>query len=140
MADYAKKTYWNERYRKEPETFEWYQSYDTIKALIDSFITKDSKVLVVGCGSSSLSEDIYDSCTKDVTSIDFAFTAIDMLNEKAAGKVGLQFITMDVQSMEFPNENFDIVIDKGTLDSVLVSCPPAQTYAAVACQQLLVLL
>ena len=35
MAQYGKVAYWDERYTKDPEPFDWYQRYSGIRDLIN---------------------------------------------------------------------------------------------------------
>ena len=37
MAQYGKTTYWDERYTKDPEPFDWYQRYSGIKDLLAQY-------------------------------------------------------------------------------------------------------
>jgi len=59
----------------------------------------------------------------NITCIDFCHEVIqeqiNNLNPLYDGKVS--FIWMDARSMDFEGRRFDLVIDKGTLDSILVS-------------------
>jgi len=43
-----------------------------IKHIIKPLIKENAKVLVIGCGNSRLSANIFDDCSTDVTSIDFS--------------------------------------------------------------------
>ena len=60
MAQYGKTAYWDERYTKDPEPFDWYQRYSGIKDLIAQYVKKSDNILMAGCGNSRLSEDMYD--------------------------------------------------------------------------------
>ena len=62
MANYGKHEYWDDRYTKDKEPFDWYQRYSGIKEIISANCTqpsnnsydKDSshKILNVGAGNS----------------------------------------------------------------------------------------
>ena len=59
--DYSSASYWNERYKTE-DRYEWlgHGCYgDTLDKLQMEIPEKVSKILIVGCGNSSLSEDLY---------------------------------------------------------------------------------
>ena len=58
MAQYGKATYWDERYTKDPEPFDWYQRYSGVKDLIAQYVKKTDHILNIGCGNSRLSEDM----------------------------------------------------------------------------------
>ena len=60
MAQYGKTTYWDERYTKDPEPFDWYQRYSGIKDLVAQYVKKSDNILMSGAGNSRLSEDMYD--------------------------------------------------------------------------------
>jgi hypothetical protein len=84
MAEYAKAAYWDDRYTQDPETFEWFQSYDGIKSSLKQYINDKSRVLVVGCGNSALSEQIYSNLSKKVVSIDISEVSLDFAVKGAA--------------------------------------------------------
>ena len=70
MAQYGKTSYWDERYTKDPEPFDWYQRYSGIKDLIAQYIKKSDNILMAGCGNSRLSEDMYDDGYTTVANVD----------------------------------------------------------------------
>ena len=35
MAQYGKPSYWDDRYTKDPEPFDWYQRYTNIKDILN---------------------------------------------------------------------------------------------------------
>lgn len=53
---YADAGYWNDRYRREKLSFEWFFGYTALKLLLKSCITKKKPCLQVGCGTSNLQE------------------------------------------------------------------------------------
>jgi hypothetical protein len=54
MTDYSKLSYWEDRYKANPEPFDWYQIYDKLKEKISSFIKPLDKILILGAGTSSI--------------------------------------------------------------------------------------
>ena len=62
MPDYGSSAYWDERYSADDTAvFDWYQTYDTLRPLLQRYLSRDPdfEVLVPGCGNSSLSSDLY---------------------------------------------------------------------------------
>ena len=64
MAHYGKLEYWEDRYSKRTEPFDWYQVYTGIKEIISPLIEKENKILNVGCGNSRMSEEMYEELMK----------------------------------------------------------------------------
>lgn len=63
---------------------------------------------------------MYEEGFQSISNIDFSETLIKAMSEKYKEKCpGLKYTQMDVRAMEFAAASFDVVIDKGTLDSVL---------------------
>ena len=61
MNQYGTKDYWEDRYKKDDEDFDWYQRYSSLKPFVESLLNdfENPRVLVLGCGTSRLSEDLY---------------------------------------------------------------------------------
>ena len=58
----------------------------------------------------------------DITNIDISPICTKAMTEKYKEKADiLKYVQMDARTMEFNESSFDAVIDKATLDSVLVS-------------------
>lgn len=53
--EYGDAEYWDERYKRETEPFEWYQDYNSMQKVLENNINSSSKVLVIGCGNSRTS-------------------------------------------------------------------------------------
>jgi len=80
-----------------------------------------AQVLVVGCGNSELSEQMYDlGLCEDVVNIDISDAVVRQMRERSGSKrPKMSYLVMDVLQMDFPDGHFQVVLDKGTLDAVL---------------------
>ncbi|XP_061388923.1 eEF1A lysine and N-terminal methyltransferase homolog isoform X2 [Musca vetustissima] len=120
--EFATVDYWNTFFKKRGEkAFEWYGEYLELCEQIHKYIRPNDKILMVGCGNSKLSMDMYDSGFKDITNIDISAVAIKKMQEaNARTRSDMKFIQMDATSMSFDNEQFSVALDKGTLDALFV--------------------
>lgn len=117
--------------RSDPEPYDWYQRYASLKELLGQNVRKSDTVLVTGCGNSRLSEEMYDDGFSSITNVDYSPPVIDLMRAKHADKKGMSWHVMDVIShINFPDNSFDAVLDKGTLDCVL--CGPSSTASAAS--------
>lgn len=130
MSQYGRLDYWNERYTKEKDPFDWYQRYMGIQHLMvpstlspnKSFPSRDCvRVLVPGCGNSLLMEHMIADGFKHITNIDFSPVVISQMEERYKDR-GMVFKLADVtDSIPFPDSSFDLIVCKGTLDAILCS-------------------
>lgn len=56
-AGYLDMAYWNERFSKEA-SYEWFKGYPEFRHLLLPFLKPTDAILVLGCGNSSLTEDL----------------------------------------------------------------------------------
>ena len=121
MNHYGSKDYWNERYKNDQEPFEWYQSYENLRAVLTKIFQRfnNPSVLVLGCGNSRLSENLYNDGITKITNVDISDVCINQMKEKYANFSEMRFYTMDCLDLDFSQSSFDVVLDKGTLDSIL---------------------
>ena len=122
MTDYSSQVYWENRYLNDHmEIFEWYQTYDSLKEKIYDFLKPEDQILYIGCGTSKLAEDLYIDEFKNVTNIDFSENAIKIMEDRyKEQKVEMIYKVMNAENMsEFTDGQFNVVIDKALLDSML---------------------
>ncbi|CAA6654070.1 unnamed protein product [Spirodela intermedia] len=119
--NYGDALYWDARYIEEGDTsFDWYQRYSALRPLVRKFVPTSSRILMVGCGNAVMSENMVQDGYEDIMNIDISSIVIEMMRKKYANVPELQYMQMDVRDMSFfPDESFDSVIDKGTLDSLM---------------------
>jgi len=130
-AEYGEKLYWDARYATSisgqtvsAEIYDWYQEYANcarLRCIISEHTENSDHFLVIGCGNSTLSEQMYQDGYLNITSIDFSGTVIETMRKRAAelGLDGLVYLDMDARSMTFLDDTFDCVIDKGTIDAMM---------------------
>eukprot|EP00699_Malawimonas_sp_californiana_P001504 EC715670.1.p1 GENE.EC715670.1~~EC715670.1.p1 ORF type:complete len:203 (+),score=45.91 EC715670.1:45-653(+) len=119
MAQYGKKEYWEERYSKDPEPFDWFQHYSGIRALVTQYVKPQHRILIPGCGNSRLGEDLVADGYTDVIGVDFSPVVIKQMKDRYKDTKGLTYQLMDVTKMDFANDFFDAIIDKAMVDSLL---------------------
>ncbi|GMI95750.1 hypothetical protein like AT3G60910 [Hibiscus trionum] len=119
--NYGDALYWDSRYIQEAGgAFDWYQRYSSLRPFVRLYVPTSSRVLMVGCGNALISEDMVKDGYEDIMNIDISSVAIDMMRRKYEFVPQLKYMQMDVRDMSFfPDESFDSVIDKGTLDSLM---------------------
>ena len=71
------KSYWDSRYandyKKGEKVFEWYLNFEALQVFFNSIVaSKDDHVLEIGCGNSTLSDDLSKNGYTSVTSIDYS--------------------------------------------------------------------
>ncbi|RLN27970.1 methyltransferase-like protein 13 [Panicum miliaceum] len=125
--DYGAAAYWDARYSSSGspasgggEFFDWYQSYAALRPLLRARVPAASRVLMLGCGNSLLSEDMAKDGYKDIVNVDISSVVIEQMREKHKEIPQLTYMQMDVRDMNFfGDESFDCVLNKGTLDAMM---------------------
>ncbi|XP_034948579.1 eEF1A lysine and N-terminal methyltransferase homolog [Chelonus insularis] len=119
--EFSKEQYWNKFFKKrDKKAFEWYGEYPELCELLSKYIKFKDDILMVGCGNSTLSMDLYDVGYKSITNIDISQVVIDQMKEKnRIDRSELIFEKMDAMNMTFEDNKFSVVMDKGTLDALM---------------------
>ncbi|KAK9472767.1 S-adenosyl-L-methionine-dependent methyltransferase [Dipodascopsis tothii] len=120
------KEYWDERYQKDEDDakFDWFKTFADLEPFfrkhIDWARAGELRVIMLGCGNSILSEELYDEGLKNITNVDFAETCIEQMKRKYADRPAMTWHVADVRDMAaIGSGEFDVAIDKGTLDALL---------------------
>ncbi|XP_062115557.1 uncharacterized protein LOC133829779 [Humulus lupulus] len=131
--NYGDALYWDARYIQEGGSFDWYQRYSALRPFVRKYFPTTSRVLMVGCGNAVMSEDMVKDGYEDIMNIDISSVAIEMMKRKHVHIPQLKYMQMDVRDMSaFPDDSFDGILDKGTLDSLMCG-----TDAPVSASQML---
>jgi len=125
MPEYGDNNYWDKRYQEtENKTFDWLQDYKSLKSILEKVCTKTSKILMLGCGNSLLSEDMYNDGYKDIYNIDISDAVIQQMKERNKDLVEMKYEVMDCTDLKYQSNFFDVVIDKSTIDALLCGTDP----------------
>ncbi|CDJ56055.1 hypothetical protein, conserved [Eimeria maxima] len=109
MIGYACLEHWEERYKKDPEPFDWFNNYAAFKPfLLSAGLDESHDILMLGCGTSTMSEGLWEDGYRSIVNIDFSPYCINLMQQRYADKPGMTY-----------KQAFDFVIDKGTLDCIL---------------------
>ena len=68
---------------------------------------------------------------RDITNIDISEVVIDQMKEKHSD-LPMRWEVMDATNMTFPDETFDLVIDKGTFDALSAPALPQRSAERLA--------
>ncbi|CAM4869594.1 unnamed protein product [Rotaria socialis] len=101
MEDLSKQSYWNKRFLTE-DSFEWFGDCSRLYPILDLYLKSSPSYILLhlGCGSSSLAEEMYKRhyCHL-ILNADYSF---------------------DIRTMPLRTDYFDTIIEKGTLDVFFV--------------------
>ncbi|KAL4485866.1 hypothetical protein ABPG73_018271 [Tetrahymena malaccensis] len=121
QPSYKQKEYWNERYKFKQTYYDWYCGYEELKPVFEQCykIPKDAKILMIGCGNSKLSEDMFDDGYINIVSTDISDVVIEQMKEQTQQKnKNMTFEVQDCTNLTYQDQSFDFVFDKGTLDAL----------------------
>ncbi|XP_043510386.1 eEF1A lysine and N-terminal methyltransferase homolog [Frieseomelitta varia] len=119
--EFSQVDYWNAFFRKRgKKNFEWYGEYPELRSIFLKYINVKDDVLIVGCGSSTVSMCLHDSGYRNITNIDISHIVIKQMRDiNATTRPKLSFLHMDATQMTFADDVFNVVLDKGTLDALM---------------------
>jgi ubiquinone/menaquinone biosynthesis C-methylase UbiE len=117
--NYGKADYWEERYARTEEDFDWFFEWNTLGKTIAQFYTPSDRVLIIGCGNSVMPRDMLDTGFPLIGNIDLSTNIISQLKERYKNEPRLQWFAMNCAQLAFPDQSFDLVIEKGTIDTIM---------------------
>ena len=122
---YADKDFWNDRFKESDGFFDWYANWSQLKNYIEALIKPEDnpKILMVGCGNSRLSGEMYNDGYTNITNIDISDVVIEKMKTVYSESCPLMtWQVADATNMpEFEDGQFDMVIDKGTFDALILN-------------------
>ncbi|SPO24034.1 related to SEE1 - probable lysine methyltransferase [Ustilago trichophora] len=123
---FSEKEYWEQRYADESEAdFDWFKKYDDLKELFEELIPcRKARILMLGCGNSTLSPDMHSAGYTSIINIDYSSTLITRMSTRYPTQ---QWKLMDITQLLLPSNisslgginSFDIALDKGTMDALM---------------------
>ncbi|XP_040026274.2 EEF1A lysine methyltransferase 4 isoform X2 [Gasterosteus aculeatus] len=111
--------YWDERYKTE-QCYDWLGSFSKFQHILEKHVLKEDSILILGCGNSSMSGDMYNAGYHGITNIDYSSVCIGTMSDRYSDCVGMTWHQMDVRRLSFPDASFDVIIEKATLDAIMV--------------------
>lgn len=82
-AGYAHSDYWNARFAHE-EQYDWLKGYKDCRHLCVPHLKTSDRILILGCGNSTLTQDLYNDGFHNLTSIDLSEVVIERMQAKGA--------------------------------------------------------
>ena len=122
--DFSSRSGWDGFYDGQgSQPYEWHSSISH-SIIAQHLVPGDANILVLGCGTSTLSADLYDEInTAKITSLDYSTNCIELMKQKYenTGRPGLSFICGDaikLETLDHP-EPFTSIVDKGLVDAIM---------------------
>ncbi|CCM00248.1 uncharacterized protein FIBRA_02277 [Fibroporia radiculosa] len=123
--EYGTKQYWDQRYSQEPPdaSFDWFKSYEDVADILRELIPdRDARIVMLGCGNSKLSEEMYDDGYRHVVNTDYSGVLINNMRRlHEHTRPEMEWHEMDIRSLTFDADTFDVAIDKGTMDAMMTA-------------------
>jgi hypothetical protein len=77
---FRSKDYWDRFFQERGgEQFEWYGAYRDVEGHVKRSINKSDRILVIGCGNSEFSSELYDGGFRAIRNLDFSPLVIEGL-------------------------------------------------------------
>lgn len=121
FSQFHDKQYWDDFFKERGnKAFEWYGSYHEFSEFIYSRINPPDSILVIGCGNSDFSSQLYDNCYHNITNVDFSDLVINEMRNKNRNRTNMSWLAADMTNMnDISHLSFNHVFDKGALDALL---------------------
>jgi SAM-dependent methyltransferase len=122
-------TAWDKRFLQQASegsgrNDEWYVCYEDsphLQEFMHGAMDPDSLVVQVGCGNSRMAPALYKDGFKYLINLDISRAVLAHMQTKYGDThPGLSFIAGDATQTGWPSEVVDVIVDKGTLQSLLL--------------------
>ena len=118
--EFGSKQYWDSFFEQRgQQAFEWYGGFRDLRAFCLRHASPGDKLLMLGCGNSSFSADLYDNGYTDLVNVDFSESVIESMSVHNQSRPLMRWEVMDMTELTFEDEAFDVVLDKGALDALM---------------------
>lgn len=119
-ARFNKKGYWDERFAKEVK-YDWLVEFEHVEKELLPLLSTSDRILMVGCGNSTFSGDLYKAGYHNITNIDYSGVVIEKMAALYAESCPLMtWLEMDMTNLTFEDGSFEVVIDKAAMDALVV--------------------
>ncbi|CAH0521944.1 unnamed protein product [Peronospora belbahrii] len=118
---YKEKEYWDLRFESE-ESYDWLARFENVAELLGKYVQLSGRILMVGCGNSTFSADMYNAGYHHITNIDFSKVVIERMRTKYSERMPqMKWLEVDMTKLSnfFAPESFDVVIDKAAMDALM---------------------
>ena len=83
-------------------------------------IRSDLIICNLGCGNSIMCEDMYDEGYQTIYNMDISNVCIEQMTQRNKDiRPRMKFEVMDCTDLKYQNEQFDLIIDKSTIDALV---------------------
>ncbi|KRZ26370.1 Histone acetyltransferase KAT2A, partial [Trichinella pseudospiralis] len=122
IDEFASSRYWESFFQKTGNNFEWYGEFRTFGSVLMKYLKRSDEILQIGCGTSCLADSLYDNGFKNIVSIDIVKSVIrKQMHRNRKRRPEMTFSRGDATKLEFADQSFSAVLDKGTLDAMMSS-------------------
>jgi ubiquinone/menaquinone biosynthesis C-methylase UbiE len=112
--DFSTKEYWEKKYAEKDTTFEWLENYEELRDYIREHISRESQILIPGCGNSTLGVEMHKDGYDNIEQFDFSDVVVEQMSRRYPELI---WKVMDMKNMTYEDGTFDVVLDKGALDA-----------------------
>lgn len=126
---FAKTAYWDQLYAAEPKLrvgplMHSWQGVDfkVLQTSLEPLLEGGSvRALVIGCGDSSLPQELVENGAANVTGVDFSADVVaSMAARSKEAHPGILWVTGDAAEVDLAAGAYDLAVDVGTLDAILL--------------------
>ncbi|KRY31050.1 Methyltransferase-like protein 13 [Trichinella spiralis] len=98
----------------------WYGEYRKFGSVLMKYLKRSDEISQIGCGSSCLADSLYDNGFKNIVSIDIVRSVIrKQIYRNRKRRPELTFSSGDATKLEYADQLFSAVLDKGTIDAMM---------------------
>ncbi|XP_072016600.1 eEF1A lysine and N-terminal methyltransferase-like [Amphiura filiformis] len=120
-AHVESKDVWTKFLKQKEKIIECYGDYPDLCGLLHKYIKSADHALVLGANNSTVGESLYDVGYHSLVVVDSNENAIKKLVAKNENKrPEMKFASMDFGKMTYGDDSFNVVLDRGTVDSLIL--------------------
>lgn len=126
-SKFGSRDYWDTFYQQSSSNFSWYSGWADLAPFVEEVVGREDRVLIAGVGNDLAIVDMYDAGFTNMVAFDYAPEGVRaaraMFGEDRLAPIGTaELLVADARALlDFPDQAFDAVLEKGTLDAIYLS-------------------